>query len=203
VGTGGVGWADTTESTALSYAIHYKMYQVPVANAAITYKYDLSTIASPLASFNGTDGTRPLRMYAQPTIVGTDIYVNLTNLSVDNNAQLTLPYQHAGLYWGLAARFKGATPNLTTPSTSTNCSSNETCVYASGVNYSGGSALLYTESGNTGSPTKTITLVGGGVINRQTISGTGAEVNSDRDTTISLMPAQTRSFKVLGWFGMD
>src|SRR5207244_13603125 len=122
--------------------------------------------------------------------------------AIDNTGQLTLPYQHAGLYWGLAARFAGSV-STSVPSTATSCSGNETCVYAMGSNYSGGTSLLYTESGSTTSPTKTITLVGGGVINRQTISGTGAEANSDRDTTITLMPTQKRSFKVLGWFGIE
>ena len=206
VATGGVSWADQTEN-ASTYQIHYKMYAQslsPASTSIPVHTWDFKTIASPLSSMNGVDGTLPLRAFAQPSIVGTDIFVNLSNIAVDEDTprQITLPYQHPGLYWGLAARFAGST-SASLPSTSTSCASFETCVYASGSNYTGATSLLYTESGTTGSTTKTVTLVGGGVVNRQTISGTGAEVNSVASTAISLYPVQTRTFKVLGWFGID
>src|SRR5262249_32516240 len=82
-GTGGASWTSTASG------IDYKIYGIDVTGLQLAPFLTLSpgTAATPL-------GTLPLRVYAAPTISGSDVFTNVTTLAIDSNNQMMLPYQH-------------------------------------------------------------------------------------------------------------
>src|SRR5207247_6450411 len=127
----------------------------------------------------------PLRSYAQPTVIGSDAYIDGTTLSVGNVQQLLQPVLYGG-DWGEGARYA-----LTSTPSDTTVGQASYLVPASGA-YGGG-------FGSALGASNTLIQVGSSGVYQHVL--TSAELaTSSPFQNLKITAPSTRTFRVVNWF---
>jgi hypothetical protein len=118
VATGGVDWARDTATP--SYLLGFDAAAGSQVSASIAHA--LGSLTRPAVSApGGVALSLPLRVYAQPTVAGQDLYLHGTTLALGSVNQLLLPLFAPGSYgsvlrWNRLSSALDITPvNLTSP----------------------------------------------------------------------------------------
>jgi hypothetical protein len=183
--SGGTDWAST--STTSSYYF-YGIDPTTVGAAAPMFRRALGSLQVPVPFGGGTTRRLPLRSYAQPTVIGTDAYIDGTTLSLGNIQQLLQPVLYDGI-WGENIRYL-----LDSSVTDASVSAAQYIVPVGGQFGGGYGTTLFVNN--------TMIEVGtSGVVQHPL---TSLELQTSQPFANSkLVPTTLRSYKVLNWFEME
>lgn len=180
VGTGGTDWARQTPTSN-----YYLMGFDPKTAARSFSPIALGSVSPP----SPQPANQPIRVYSQPVITGSDLYVQGTSLAVGNINQLIYPAMFPGPY-GKVLRLNNAN------TTSISIDPTEPTY---GTSFSGGNAYIL-EINNIGGG-GTVYMVGTNQVVRQVAIPASSLANS----TFSVQPAVTGGgpFSVNGWLDLN
>lgn len=198
VATGGADWArqttDKGDLTATTNQFYVTGFDATTGTQFPTSAFKLGGIQPPASaaggSSNGTANLVPLslRAYAQLTVAGSDLFANVTSISIGSMQQLLLPLMTPGTYGNIE---KWTKINSTTPAAYGS-------ILTSGTAYAGGAgSVLETDNG---SATNAEIFVAGATSSiRQNLS-TGSSSLRNAADAINKSATGNRPFTTMSWF---
>jgi hypothetical protein len=181
--SGGMDWASTSSSQRYNL---YGMNPKATTTSSAIFSRSLGTLATPLP-FSTSTQTLPLRAYAQPTIAGSDTYLDGTTLSMGNTTQLLNPVLYGGV-WGEGIRF-----GLTTQPDNTTVSAASYLAPVSSTYGGGYGSAMVTNNGGT-----VVEVGSSGVLQHKLTTSESA--SSTSNLLLKMVSVQSRTFKVVSWF---
>jgi hypothetical protein len=183
VGTGGTDWASTTSRQ--SYALGFNPAATGPTSSVMAQQ--LGTVQPPSAAAMNI----PIRVYAQLTVAGTDLYATGTTLAINTLNSLIQPVLYPGTY-GNVVRFGGLdTANIDTPGT---------MLFAQGTLFAGGvGGALETNTTNTDGALTMLST--NGIIRQQLAAGSSSLRN--KTYAVNKSSSTTRNFSVMTWFDLQ
>ena len=197
VATGGADWArqttdksDLTATKNLSYVTGFN---------ATTYAnfpsspFSLGGIQPPVSAAGGSSPGNSnavpltLRAYAQLTVAGSDLYANVTSISIGSMQQLLLPLMTPGTY-GNVLRWSNI--NSSTPTSYGS-------ILTSGTQYAGGAGSVLETDGSSAS-TGEIFVAGATSSIRQTLAAGSTSLRNSADAITQ--SSLSRPFTTVSWF---
>ena len=184
---------DLTATTNQSYVTGF---DAKTGTQFPTTPFKLGGIQPPVSaaggSSNGTANAVPmsLRAYAQLTVAGTDLYANVTSISIGSMQQLLLPLMTPGTY-GNVERWLNI--NSTTPTSYGS-------ILSSGTAFAGGAGSVLET--NTGTSDGEVFVAGATSSIRQALSGSSSSLRSSA-YAINKSGNSKRPFTTVGWFDLS
>ena len=207
VATGGADWArqttdksDLTATTHQSYVTGF-VAKTPATTAVTQYPtspFKLGGIQPPASAAGGSSpGTSTLvplslRAYAQLTVAGTDLYANVTSISIGNMSQLLQPLVTPGTY-GNVERWLGI--NSTSPTSYGS-------ILTSGTAYAGGAGSVLETNVNGATSGGEIFVAGATSSIRQSLTSSSTSY-SNSSYGVSKSTAGYRPFTTSAWFDLS
>ena len=207
VATGGADWArqttdksDLTATKNLSYVTGFRAQTPATASPTQfpTTPFKLGGIQPPASAAGGSSpGTTTLvplslRAYAQLTVAGSDLYANVTSISIGNMSQLLQPLVTPGTY-GNVERWLAI--NSTTPTSYGS-------ILTAGTSYAGGAGSVL-ETNSSGSTTDGEIFVAGATSSiRQQLTGTSTSL-ANASYAVNKSTSGNRPFTTSAWFDLS
>ena len=196
VATGGADWArqttDKGDLTATQYLSYVTGFDATTGTTFPSKPFSLGGIQPPASAAGGSSpGTSnqvplTLRAYAQLTVAGSDLYANVTSISIGSMQQLLLPLMTPGTY-GNVLRWTGI--NSTTPTSYGS-------ILSTGTQYAGGAGSVLETQVTTSNAE--IFVAGATSSIRQTLSSSSTSLRDSADAISK--SASSRPFTTVSWF---
>ncbi|HXU70527.1 MAG TPA: hypothetical protein VN947_14415 [Polyangia bacterium] len=199
VATGGTDWArattDKSDLTATTNQSYLTGFDATTNAQFPTTALKLGGIQPPASaaggSSSGTANLVPLslRAYAQLTVAGSDLYANVTSISIGSMQQLLLPLMTPGTY-GNVLRWTNI--NTDTPAAAGS-------ILTSGTAYAGGAGSVLET--NTSTTDGEVFVAGATSSIRQTLSGSSTSLRTAADAVNQSSTGGT--FTTVSWFDLS
>jgi hypothetical protein len=201
VATGGADWARATtnksDQTATTNPSYLTGFDANTGTQFPTTAFKLGGIQPPASAAGGSSpGTTTLvplslRAYAQLTVAGSDLYANVTSISIGSMQQLLLPLMTPGTYGNV---LKWTNINSTTPAASGS-------ILTTGTAYAGGAgSILETDSNGVNGE---IFAPGVSSSIRQSLGAGSSSLKNTAYAINSSSASGNRPFSTLSWFDLS
>lgn len=197
VATGGADWArattDKSDLTATTNQSYLTGFDATTLTQFPPTAFKLGGIQPPVSAAGGSSaGTAnpvplSLRAYAQLTVAGTDLYADVTSISIGSMQQLLQPLMAPGTYGNV---LKWSNINTSSPGAVGS-------ILSTGTAYAGGAGSVLET--NTSSADGEIFVAGATSSIRQTLSGSSGSLRSAA-YAVNKSTSGNRPFTTLSWF---